>query len=69
VAFTNSEAERDVRMMKLGQKVSGGFRSWQAALDFATIRSLLVTARKQGWGIISALTEDPATLALLLRTL
>jgi transposase len=48
VAFTNNEAERDVRMMQLRQKVSGGFRSWQAALDFATIRSLFATARKQG---------------------
>jgi transposase len=68
VAFTNNEAERDVRMMKLRQKISGGFRSWQAAMDFATIGSLLVTARKQGWNIINALTEDPATLALALRS-
>ena len=36
VPFSNNEAERDVRMMKLRMKISGGFRSPQGAADFAT---------------------------------
>jgi transposase len=67
VPFTNNEAERDLRMMKLRMKISGGFRSPEGAQDFATIRSFISTARKQGWNIIQALTRDPADLARSLR--
>ena len=68
VPFTNNEAERDGRMMKVRQKISGGFRSEQGARDFAVIRSLIATAKKQGWNIIRALTQDLNTLARCLRT-
>ena len=68
VPFTNSEAERDARMMKLRQKISGGFRSSDGAQDFATLRSLLATARKQGWGLLTTLASDPAHLIARLRT-
>jgi len=63
VPFSNNEAERDVRMMKLRRKISGGFRSSESAADCATVRSLLATARKPGWNIIEALTDNPQNLA------
>ena len=68
VPFTNNLAERDGRMMKLRQKISGGFRSEQGAADFAGIRSLILTARKQGWDLLQTLTAEPAHLIATLRS-
>lgn len=67
VPFTNNLAERDGRMMKLRQKISGGFRSVDGAEDFAVIRSLLSTSRKQGWDILQALASRPDQLIAELR--
>jgi transposase len=68
IPFTNNTAEQAGRMMKLRQKISGGFRSEQGANDFAVIRSLIATAQRQGWGIIHALTQAPDILIARLRT-
>ena len=54
VPLPNNLAERDGRMMKLRQKISGGSRSADGAQDFAVIRSFLSTARKRGWDILTA---------------
>jgi transposase len=67
VPFTNNLAEQDGRMMKLRQKISGGFRSHHGAKDFAAIRSVLSTARKQGWNMLQTLTGEPTRLMADIR--
>jgi hypothetical protein len=45
-----------------GGLVSGGFRSQDGADDFTIIRSFISTAKKRGWNVIHALTQEPQSL-------
>ncbi len=67
VPFTNNLAEQDLRMMKVKSKISGGFRTPQGAADFARLRSVTSSARKQGFNILKALTLEPERLAVDLK--
>jgi transposase len=72
VPFTNNQAEQDIRMLeprsgsRLRMKISGGFRTLAGAEIFATMRSVISTARKHGINILRALTMPTGDLVDLL---
>ena len=59
VPFTNNLAEQDIRMTKLKMKISGAFRTVDGAKHFACLRSIVSTARKQGYEILQILAANP----------
>jgi len=63
IPFDNNEAERDLRMMKVKQKISGCFRNLEHARAFAKVRSVIGTAKKRGINvlqILSLMLKDPS---------
>jgi transposase len=57
IPFTNNQAERDIRMIKTKQKISGGFRSLDYAKHFAKIRGFISTMKKQKINVVEALSR------------
>ena len=57
VSYSNNQAERDIRMVKLQQKISGGWRTLDGAQSFLRIRSYVATMKKHGHNVLDGLRD------------
>ncbi len=55
IPFTNNQAERDLRMMKLKQRISRTFRSEEGAENFCRTRGFVSTVKKHGLPVLAEL--------------
>jgi len=57
IPFTNNQAERDLRMLKVQQKIAGCCRSEAGATALCRLRSAISCLRKQGRAVLAVLTD------------
>ena len=57
IPFDNNLVERDIRMIKIQQKISGSWRTTAGADSFLALRAYISTARKQGRDVLDTLTQ------------
>ncbi|MCL2459749.1 MAG: transposase, partial [Euryarchaeota archaeon] len=69
IPFTNNQAERDVRMMKIQQKISGTFRTRSGATNFARRRGYISTMRKLGQPVYQAVKALAQAKPILISSL
>ena len=57
IPFTNNQSERDIRMVKLKEKISGKFKTEKGANNFLQMRSFISTMKKNGKNIIKSIVK------------
>ena len=57
VSWSNNQAERDIRLVKLQQKISGSWRALDGARNYCTIRSYISTMKKQDHDVLNGLRQ------------
>jgi len=63
--FDNNQSERDLRMLKVKQKISGCFRTENGAEDFCRLRSYISTMKKQGCSAMESIRSVVAGKPLM----